>query len=136
MAKQRPTARHRESFVDRRIREAYERGEFDGLPGAGKPIRDLSEPRDPEWWIRRKVRDENLTTLPPALQLRRDVEAARRSIVAARSEREVRQIVATINAHIRQVNRTIVHGPPSTVMTLDEDAIVLAWHRSRRGTGG
>ncbi len=30
-----------ESPVERAIREAQERGEFDNLPGAGKPLRNL-----------------------------------------------------------------------------------------------
>lgn len=132
MAPQRPSNRHWESVVDRRIREAHERGDFDRLPGAGRPIEDLRRPRDPDWWIRRKVREENLQRLPPALQLRRDVEVARRHIAAANSEDEVRELVAAINVHIRQVNRTIVHGPPSTVMTLDENEIVRRWHTARR----
>lgn len=39
-----------ESAVDKQIREAMERGEFDNLPGAGKPL-DLDEnPFAPEDW--------------------------------------------------------------------------------------
>ena len=37
-----------ESLVERRIREAVERGDFDDLPGAGKPL-DLRDAGDPEW---------------------------------------------------------------------------------------
>ena len=35
-----------ESWVDKRIREATERGEFENLPGAGKPLRGLGRPYD------------------------------------------------------------------------------------------
>ena len=35
------------------IREAQERGEFDNLPGAGKPLTDLGDTDDPMWWVRR-----------------------------------------------------------------------------------
>jgi len=39
-----------ESAVEKQIREAMERGEFDHLPGAGKPL-DLSEnPHTPDEW--------------------------------------------------------------------------------------
>lgn len=31
-----------ESWIDRQIREAQERGEFDDLPGAGEPIKGLT----------------------------------------------------------------------------------------------
>ena len=40
-----------ESIADRLIREAIERGEFNDLPGAGKPIADLDKPYDPQWWV-------------------------------------------------------------------------------------
>ena len=39
--------------MERAIREAQERGEFDDLPGAGKPLADLGDPDDPMWWVRR-----------------------------------------------------------------------------------
>ena len=38
-----------ESLVEQRIREAQERGEFDDLPGAGKPIPDIDAPHDELW---------------------------------------------------------------------------------------
>jgi hypothetical protein len=30
-----------------------EAGQFDDLPGAGKPIPDLAEPHDELWWVRK-----------------------------------------------------------------------------------
>lgn len=59
------------SFVDRQICEAQERGEFDDLPGAGKPLPDLGRPRDELWWVRKQAKDEDLTYLPPTLQARK-----------------------------------------------------------------
>ena len=41
-----------ESHIDRQIREAQERGEFDDLPGAGLPRPDRGELYDEDWWIR------------------------------------------------------------------------------------
>lgn len=41
-----------ESVVERRIREAMERGEFENLPGAGEPLRGAGEPYDEMWWVR------------------------------------------------------------------------------------
>lgn len=48
-----------ESFQDRLVREAIERGEFDGLAGAGKPLK-LSRPNDPDWWIKDKIERERI----------------------------------------------------------------------------
>lgn len=133
MTARRPSSQQRETWIDRQIREAQERGEFDGLRGAGEPIADLDRPYDALWWVRRKLREENFSYLPPTLQLRREVEVAQAAIDRARSEREVREVVTAINARIRHVNRTDVTGPPSTVMVLDEEETVRAW-RARRAT--
>jgi hypothetical protein len=38
-----------ETWVERQIREAQERGAFDNLPGAGKPIPGIAEPDDEHW---------------------------------------------------------------------------------------
>lgn len=39
--------------AEQQIREAMEAGEFDNLPGMGKPIPDDDRPYDPAWWSRR-----------------------------------------------------------------------------------
>jgi hypothetical protein len=49
-----------ESLIERRIREAMERGEFDDLPGAGKPIADLDQPEDELSWLRRWMKREGI----------------------------------------------------------------------------
>lgn len=132
MSPRKPPSMSWERYVDRQIREAQERGDFDGLAGAGKPLADIDGARDESWWIRRKLKEENFAHLPPALQLRKDVDAARAQIGRCETEDDVRRIVTAINEHIRYVNRTIVHGPPSTVMPLDEAATVATWRRRRQ----
>jgi hypothetical protein len=47
-------------IADNKIRAAIEAGEFDNLPGLGKPAAIFDEPYDPHWWIRRKLRREQL----------------------------------------------------------------------------
>ena len=42
----------KETLVDRLIREAIESGDFDNLPGAGKPIPRAGKPDDGYWWFR------------------------------------------------------------------------------------
>lgn len=134
MSPRKPAGESWESWVERQIREAQARGEFDDLPGAGQPER--REPYDENWWIRRKLERENFSYLPPTLQVRKDVEEARSRIAEARSERRVREIATAINRRIRQVNRTAVHGPPSSVAPLDVEATVEEWRRHRAsGTG-
>jgi len=47
--------RPNESFVERIIRQAIERGEFDDVPGTGEPIPGAGTPDSEGWWIRRWV---------------------------------------------------------------------------------
>jgi len=49
-----------ESPVERQIRQAMERGAFDDLPGAGKPIPGAGQPDDPLWWVKEWVERERL----------------------------------------------------------------------------
>lgn len=50
--------------AENKLRAAIEAGEFDNLPGLGKPSPLIDEPYDPWWWIRRKLRQENLPADP------------------------------------------------------------------------
>jgi hypothetical protein len=66
-----------ESLIDRQIRLAAERGHFDNLAGAGKPLPGLDEPDDGLWWVRGYLRREGLSTealLPPSVQLRKEID--------------------------------------------------------------
>ena len=45
-----------ETNTDRIIREAMEAGEFDDLPGEGKPIPGAGSVDDEYWWIRSWVK--------------------------------------------------------------------------------
>ena len=47
-------------IADNKIRAAIAAGEFGNLPGYGKPIESIDEPYDPHWWIRQKLRREEL----------------------------------------------------------------------------
>jgi hypothetical protein len=49
-------------IAENRIREAIERGEFDFLEGAGRPLEDLGSDYNPNWWIRRKLEREEFNT--------------------------------------------------------------------------
>jgi hypothetical protein len=120
-----------ESWTDRQIREGIERGEFDDLPGAGQPIPGLDGTRDEMWWVKEKLRREDVSALPPALALRKELDDAKVAIAAAPSEAKVRAIVEEINERIRHLNRYGASGPPSNLMPLDVDDTVARWRASR-----
>lgn len=68
------TPRQWESAVDKQIREAEERGEFDDLPGRGKPLR--LEQWDAEWGLAFHVLKQAGETLP-WIALGKEIDAAR-----------------------------------------------------------
>lgn len=121
-----------ESWIDTIVREARERGEFDGLPGAGKPLGDLDRPHDELWWVRKKLKEEGVSYLPPALALRKERDDTLAKILAEPREQRVREIVTELNEKIRQLNRGAVSGPPSNLMPLDLESVVAGWARSRQ----
>lgn len=43
------------------IRQARDEGKFDNLRGAGKPIPDLDESYDPDWWLKKKMKEDDLS---------------------------------------------------------------------------
>ncbi|MEV1238773.1 DUF1992 domain-containing protein [Nonomuraea sp. NPDC052129] len=134
MTERKPGGMSFESWIDRQIREATERGEFDNLPGAGKPLPDLDKPYDEMWWIKQKVRSEGLSMpLPPTLALRKDAQEARAEAVGARSEAEARRIIEEINARIREAIRTGLQGPPLNLMPYDVERVISEWrdHQGR-----
>ena len=121
-----------ETWVERKIRESMERGEFDNLPGAGQPIPDLARPYDELWWLRKKLRDEKLSIDPPIMVLRKELDETLERIGAARSEAEVRRLVEAINERIVYVNSHTFFGPASDLAPLNVERIVAEWRERTR----
>jgi DnaJ-like protein len=125
-----------ESMVDRAIREAQERGEFDDLPGAGKPLRDKGQPYDENWWLREFVRREQVTgVLPGTMALRRELDELADAAARMPTEAAVRDLVTDVNRRIVLAQRGHLDGPPVALPTVDVDRVVAAW-RARRGAKG
>ena len=124
-----------ESLIDKKIREAQERGEFEDLPGAGKPLADLDQPYDQNWWLKDLLRREDLSyPLPASLALRKEIDELGGKLAAVRREATVREVVAELNGRIDQARRLPVDGPSVVLRPLDVDAVVRAW-RDRRDSG-
>jgi hypothetical protein len=117
-----------ESRIDRQIREAQERGDFDDLPGLGQPIPDRGELYDENWWVKDLIRRENLTGIAPGtLQVRKDIENLAEKLAGESFESSVRRIVTDLNQRIDQARRGLLDGPAVSVEPLDVDAVVAAW---------
>jgi hypothetical protein len=120
-----------ESWIDGQIRVAAEKGAFDNLPGAGKPLPNLDRDYDPLWWVKQLVQREQISMLPPALKLLRMVETELATIEKLPDEATVRRRVAALNAEIAKINATVVEGPPTRIGALDVDQVVARWRRTR-----
>jgi hypothetical protein len=131
MTERKPAGLPFESWVERQIREAAERGAFDNLPGAGEPFTDLDEPYDDLWWIKKKLQREKLTYLPPTLVLRKEASDALDAARRARTETEARRIVADINAKIVEAIRKPLSGPPLDLAPFDLERVVREWRERR-----
>ncbi|GAB2927459.1 hypothetical protein GCM10027047_25290 [Rhodococcus aerolatus] len=125
-----PTASRYASVVDRAIREAQARGEFDDLPGAGRPI----PPRvDHDTWVRGLVEREGLSAdalLPESVRLRKELDRLPQTLAELRSEAEVRAEVAALNRRVVAWLRT-PQGPPVRLAPVDADAAVARWRADR-----
>ena len=127
-----PGPRERAAYIETAIQQAIRRGDFDNLPGAGKPIEGLGEHDDPDWWIRRKIRDEQLTGLgPPALMLRIEHAEFDARLDALARESDVRDYVSDFNRRVIEARRQLLGGPPVVTPTRDVDVEVAAWSRRR-----
>ena len=113
-------------LADMQIRKAIERGEFDDLPGSGKPL-DLSDHYDPDWWLKGFMKREGLVMLPPSIQLRKDDAALDEQLDRLSNEAAVRQEVEQFNERVIRARYQLPAGPPLITMPRDVDATVAAW---------
>jgi hypothetical protein len=121
-----------ESWVERQIREAQERGEFDDLPGAGKPLPGLTGDYDEMWWLRQLAEREQVSTLPPMLVLRKEAEDLLDGLAGVPSEADVRDLVKDYNARVAESIRRPQEGPLFAIARrLDIDEVLAEWVRRR-----
>ena len=129
-AAQRMARQH--EYVDLQLKQAMERGDFDDLPGAGKPIKNLGTQHDPNWWGKQLIEREKITgLLPPALQLRKDDAELDAKLDRHTAESEVRRELEEFNARVMRARYTPVDGPPLVTMPRDVEAEVAAWRERR-----
>jgi hypothetical protein len=126
------TAAERAAYGETAIQQAIRRGDFDNLPGAGKPLEGLNGHHDPDWWIKRKIETEKLTGLgPPALTLRVESEELTERLDELPREEDVREAVDDFNRRVIEARRQLLGGPPVVTPTRDVDAEVRAWRERR-----
>ena len=120
------------SWVDQQIRVAMAKGEFDDLPGAGKPIKDLGGQHDPDWWLKKLVEREQITGIaPPSVQLRKEDAELDARLDTLNTEAEVRRELEDFNSRVIAARYRLPEGPPLITMPRDVDHEVAAWRERR-----
>ncbi|WP_067566769.1 DnaJ family domain-containing protein [Nocardia acidivorans] len=120
-----------ESWIDKQIREAIDRGEFGQLPGAGKPIPPGMD--DENWWVRNLLQREGIgndALLPEHIVLRRDRERIDRTVAQLPTERAVRDAVTELNERIIRWLRS-PGGPNVPIGPVRADEVVAKWRAAR-----
>jgi Domain of unknown function (DUF1992) len=133
MTERKPAGKSFTSWIDQQIAQAQERGAFDDLPGAGKPLPRRSAADDGQAWLRDKLQREGVSTeelLPAPLKLRKQAERLAESVQELATEQDVRDAVAELNHRIAQWRR-IPAGPQIFVPLVNADLMVSRWHERR-----
>ncbi len=133
MTERKPADMSFTSWIDKQITEATERGAFDNLPGAGKPIPHHGDEDAAQAWLRGYLRREGLSAdalLPAPLRLRKAIDRLAGEVAGLRSEQEVREAAGELNHQIREWRR-IPLGPPIFVPLVDEEAMVRLWRATQ-----
>ena len=123
---------HQAAWVDQQIRVAMAKGEFDDLPGAGKPIKDLGAQHDPDWWLKKLVEREQITgVLPPSLALRKEDAELDDRLDTLNVEAEVRRHLEDFNSRVISARYQLPEGPPLITMPRDVEVEVTRWRERR-----
>ena len=131
MADRKPEGVTFTSWIEESIQAAQRSGEFDNLPGEGKPLSDADEPYHESWWVQRWAAREGVSITPDLLRLRKEIQDFRENLDRM-TEIEVRDRLSRLNgelaeANVRELSSTLPHLPP-----LDVDDTLQSWRKMKR----
>ena len=132
MTERKPPGTTFTSWIDQQISAAAERGAFDDLPGAGKPLPKRPDD-DGQAWLRGYLEREGVSAdelLPPPLKLRKESARLAEAVAEMGSEQEVREAVSELNRRIAEWRRIPV-GPPVFVPLIDKEEMVGRWRAAQ-----
>lgn len=91
-------------IAEEKIREAMARGEFDNLPGAGKPL-DLEDDSMVPQDLRVAYKAlKNAGCLPPEIELRKEIVTLRSLLSSIEEEGEKRRALQELNGKLLRIN--------------------------------
>ncbi len=123
-------------WVEHSITQAQRRGDFDNLPGAGKPLASLEGPVEPDWWLRGLIQREKLdlsAALPGPMALRRERATYPEALADIADEPRVQAILEDFNERVLADRRrpvATVHSP-AVVGRIDVEEMLRRWRALR-----
>ena len=120
----------RNAVVESALDKAIQRGDFDDLPGLGKPLTGLHNSTDPDWWVKAKMNQEDMSGVAPAaFQLRKENAVLTQTLDAFSREDDVRDYLAGFNDRVRAAIMDLREGPPVFTPPRNVEKEVVAWRQ-------
>ncbi len=140
MSQRKPPGVSFETWVERQITEAQERGELAAPAGSGRPLVNLDREETAYDWALAKARREGVDTgamLPPGLRLRRERDDLPARAARLATEADVRALAEDYNARVEAFWRRPAESRWAAVPGLaDVEALVAGWQRDRPAAAG
>jgi Domain of unknown function (DUF1992) len=135
MTERKPPGMSFETWVESQISQGMARGDFEGLPGAGRPLPRPDREETAYDWAVAKARREGVDAgamLPPGLALRRERDLLPARAAELESEAAVRALAEDYNARVEAFWRRPQESRWAPVPGLaDVDALVEQWRATR-----
>ena len=93
-----------QKIIEKRIKEAQEKGEFDDLPGKGEPLKLEEDTHVPEELRLAYKILKNADCLPPELELKKEIRQMEDLLDNIPDEKEKYKLIKNINFKIMKLN--------------------------------
>ena len=93
-----------QKIIEKRIKDAQKRGEFDDLPGTGEPLKLEDDSQIPEELRLAYKILKNADCLPPELELKKEIRQMEDMLENIPDEKEKYRQIKKINYKIMQLN--------------------------------
>lgn len=100
-----------QKIIEKKIREAIERGEFKNLPGEGKPLQLDDDSRVPEDCRLAYKILKNANCLPPEIELRKEIQRMEEMLEDLPDVKERYRLIKRINYKVMKLNE-MGHSSP------------------------
>lgn len=93
-----------QDLIEKKIKEAQEKGDFDNLPGRGKPLKLEDDSGVPEDMRMAYKILKNADCLPPELELKKEIRQMEDMLAGIPDEKERYRLIKKINLKITRLN--------------------------------